>query len=60
MNILDQLNGINNEIMKKRLTYNGKKIYIKFLTSTYALVSHNKENGSKKFKVDVKELVEIE
>ena len=60
MNILDQLNGINNEIMKKRLTYNGKKIYIKSLTSTYALVSHSKENGSKKFKVDVKELVEIE
>ena len=60
MNILDRLQGFNNDIMKKRLTYNGKKIYIKFLTSTYALVSYNKENASKKFKVDVKELVEIE
>ncbi len=60
MNILDKLNGINNDIMKKRLTYNGKKIYIKFLTSNYAIVSHNKHKSDKKFKVDIKQLVEIE
>ena len=45
--------------MKKRLSYNGKKIYIKSLTSTYALVSYSKETSKGKFKVDVKELVEL-
>ena len=59
MNYLKILNGIDTEIMKKRLSYNGKKIYIKHLTSTYALVSYDKETSKGKFKVDVKELVEI-
>jgi|TARA_R100000988_G_scaffold102726_2_gene79187 hypothetical protein len=59
MSYLNILNGIDTEIMKKRLSYNGKKIYIKSLTSTYALVSYSKETSKGKFKVDVKELVEI-
>ena len=46
--------------MKKRLSYNGKKIYIKSLSSKYALVSFNKEEKKGMFKVDIKELVEIE
>ena len=46
--------------MKKRLTYNGKKIYIKYLTSHYAIVSHSKDEDKGKFKVNVKELADIE
>jgi len=60
MDILKKINGINEEIMKKRLSYNGKKIYIKSLSSKYALVSFNKEESKGMFKVDIKELVEIE
>jgi hypothetical protein len=59
MNYLKIINGIDTEIMKKRLSYNGKKIYIKHLTSTYALVSYSKETNKGKFKVDIKDLVEI-
>ena len=60
MDILKKINGINEEIMKKRLSYNGKKIYIKSLSSKNALVSFNKEESKGVFKVDIKELVEIE
>ena len=60
MRILNELNGINNDIMKKRLTYNGKKIYIKYLTSHYAIVSHSKDEDKGKFKVNVKEIAEIQ
>jgi hypothetical protein len=60
MNILDELNNVNKEIMKKRLSYNGKKIYIKSLTSNYALVSFNKTEKKGLFKVDIKDLAEIE
>ena len=60
MNILDELNNVNEEIMKKRLSYNGKKIYIKNLTSNYALVSFSKQERKGLFKVDIKNLVEIE
>lgn len=48
----------DNELMKRRLTYKGNRVYIKHLTSKYALVSHS-SNG-KKFKVDVKDLATIE
>tara|TARA_R110000824_G_scaffold1687_6_gene8409 strand:+ start:5325 stop:5507 length:183 start_codon:yes stop_codon:yes gene_type:complete len=59
MNFLQIINGIDTEIMKKRLSHNGKKIYIKHLTSDYALVSYDKETSKGKFKVNVKDLVEI-
>jgi len=59
MNFLQIISGIDTEIMKKRLSHKGKKIYIKHLTSDYALVSYDKETNTGKFKVDVKELVEI-
>jgi hypothetical protein len=49
---------IEPEIMKRRLTYKGNKVYIKHLTSKYALVSHSKE-GEKKFKVNIKDLAEL-
>jgi hypothetical protein len=61
MDIYNELfNNINKEIMKKRLSYNGKKVYIKNLTTNYALVSFNKEERKGLFKVDIKNLVEIE
>lgn len=46
------------ELMKRRLTYNGNRVYIKSLTPKYALVSHN-ENGKGKFKVNVKDLADL-
>lgn len=49
----------DNELMKRRLTYKGNKVYIKHLTSKYALVSYN-NTGSKKFKVDVKDLAKLD
>ena len=49
----------DNELMKRRLTYKGQRVYIKHLTSKYALVSHN-EQDNKKFKVDVKDLANID
>ncbi len=49
----------DNELMKRRLTYKGNRVYIKHLTSKYALVSYN-NTGSKKFKVDVKDLANID
>jgi len=45
--------------MKRRLTYKGKRVYIKTLTTHYALVSFVKENANKVFKLDLKELVAI-
>ena len=47
------------DTMKRRLTYKGQKVYIKHLTSKYALVSHS-NTGGKKFKVDTKDLADIE
>jgi hypothetical protein len=47
------------DLMKRRLTYKGNKVYIKHLTSKYALVSYN-NTGSKKFKVDTKDLANID
>jgi len=49
----------DNELMKRRLTYKGNRVYIKHLTSKYALVSHS-NTGGKKFKVDTKDLADIE
>ena len=48
----------DNDIMKRRLTYKGNKVYIKHLTPKYALVSHSKE-GNKKFKVNIKDLADL-
>ena len=45
--------------MKRRLTYNGKQVYIKKLHSNYAIVSHNKEGNKKQFKVNIKDLADI-
>tara|TARA_R110002020_G_scaffold289324_5_gene504780 strand:- start:3752 stop:3916 length:165 start_codon:yes stop_codon:yes gene_type:complete len=49
----------DNDLMKRRLTYKGNRVYIKHLTSKYALVSYN-NTGSKKFKVDVKDLAKLD
>ena len=51
--------GIDLDLMKRRLTHEGKRIYIKNLTPDYALVSYNKEKDVKMFKVDVNSLVKI-
>lgn len=48
----------DNDIMKRRLTYKGNKVYIKYLTPKYALVSHS-ENGDKRFKVNTKDLADL-
>lgn len=49
----------NNCLMKRRLTYQGKRVYIKTLSSNYALVSFSKDKLSKLFKVDRKELAAL-
>jgi hypothetical protein len=46
-------------MMKRRLTYNGKRVYIKSLGTKRALVSYYKENDYKMFKVDVKDLADF-
>ena len=58
MRIMNWMNYFDNDIMKRRLTYKGNKVYIKHLTPKYALVSHSKE-GDKKFKVNIKDLAEL-
>ena len=45
--------------MKRRLTYNDRRVYIKSLTPKYALVSFEKEGRQKVFKVDIDHLVKI-
>ncbi len=50
---------IDTDLMKRRLTHNEKRVYIKSLTPTYALVSYMKEGNTKVFKVDVDSLVKI-
>ena len=59
MKIMNWMTTLDNELMKRRLTYKGNRIYIKHLTSKYALVSYNKD-GSKKFKVNVNDLAKID
>ena len=51
--------GIDYDLMKRRLTHNGKRVYIKSLTPHYALVSYEKEGRVKVFKVNVDSLVKI-
>lgn len=48
-----------NETMKRRLTYNGKRVYIKSLDTKKALVSYTKEGNYKQFKVNIKDLVDF-
>lgn len=59
MKMTNWMNNFDNDLMKRRLTYKGNKVYIKHLTSKYALVSYN-NTGSKKFKVDTKDLANID
>jgi len=47
------------EMMKRRLTYNGKRVYIKALDSKKALVSYAKEGNVGQFKVNVKDLADF-
>jgi hypothetical protein len=58
MNWIEKTN-YNTEMMKRRLTYNGKQVYIKKLKSKYALVSHYKEGNIKQFKVNIKDLADL-
>lgn len=51
--------GIDYDLMKRRLTHNGKRVYIKSLTPSYALVSYSEKVSEKLFKVDVDSLVKI-
>lgn len=51
--------GIDHDLMKRRLTHNDKRVYIKSLTPRFALVSYIKEGRKKIFKVDVDSLVRI-
>ena len=48
-----------NETMKRRLTYKGKRVYIKSLDTKKALVSYTKEGNYKQFKVNIKDLAEF-
>ena len=57
--MMNWMNNFDTDLMKRRLTYKGNKVYIKHLTSKYALVSYN-NTGGKKFKVDTKDLADIE
>lgn len=47
------------EMMKRRLTYNGKRVYIKALDSKKALVSYTKEGNVGQFKVNIKDLADF-
>jgi len=59
MKMTNWMTTFDKDLMKRRLTYKGNKVYIKHLTSKYALVSYN-NTGSKKFKVDTKDLANID
>jgi len=48
-----------NDTMKRRLTYKGKRVYIKSLDTKKALVSYTKEGNYKQFKVNIKDLAEF-
>ena len=48
-----------NEMLKRRLTYNGKRVYIKSLDSDKAIVSFTKEGNYKQFKVNIKDLADF-
>ena len=59
MKTMNWMTTFDNDLMKRRLTYKGNRVYIKHLTSKYALVSYN-NTGDKKFKVDVKDLAKLD
>ena len=50
---------IDADLMKRRLTHNEKRVYIKTLTLKYAIVSYDKDSRNKMFKVDIDSLVKI-
>ncbi len=50
---------IDTDLMKRRLTHNEKRVYIKTLTPKYAIVSYDKDSRNKMFKVDIDSLVKI-
>jgi hypothetical protein len=50
---------IDADLMKRRLTHNEKRVYIKTLTPKYAIVSYDKDSRNKMFKVDIDSLVKI-
>jgi hypothetical protein len=47
------------KMLKRRLTYNNKRVYIKSLGSKIAIVSHTEEGNHKQFKVNIEDLVEF-
>ncbi len=47
------------EMLKRRLTYNNKRVYIKSLSSKIAIVSHTEEGNFKQFKVNIEDLVDF-
>jgi len=47
------------KMLKRRLTYNNKRVYIKSLDSNLAIVSHTEEGNYKQFKVNIEDLVEF-
>lgn len=47
------------EMLKRRLIYNNKRVYIKSLGSKIAIVSHTEEGNYKQFKVNIEDLVEF-
>jgi len=47
------------KMLKRRLTYNNKRVYIKSLDSKIAIVSHTEEGNYKQFKVNIEDLVEF-
>tara|TARA_R110002073_G_scaffold92078_1_gene216103 strand:- start:34 stop:204 length:171 start_codon:yes stop_codon:yes gene_type:complete len=47
------------EMLKRRLTYNNKRVYIKSLGSKIAIVSHTEEGNYKQFKVNIEDLAEF-
>ena len=47
------------EMLKRRLTYNDKRVYIKCLGSNIAIVSHTEEGNYKQFKVNIEDLVDF-
>ena len=47
------------DTMKRRLTYNGKRVYIKALDTKKAIVSYTKEGNTGQFKVDINKLADF-
>lgn len=52
---ISKLIGGDRQDKKKIAIYNEQKIFVFYLTETYALVSYN-EDGSKKFKLNLEDL----